>query len=267
MKKTAIITMAALSVLMLVASLAAAADADQQAELAKKLSNPVASLISVPIQNNGDFGIGPENAMRYTANIQPVIPFSIGTDWNLITRTIVPIVHAESPVAGGDDKTGLGDILQSFFFSPKEPTSNGWIWGFGPVLLYPSGTDDLSADKWGAGPTAVMLKQQNGWTYGLLANHVWSYAGSGTNSISATFVQPFLSFTTRTHTTLGVNTESSYDWIGEQWTVPVNFTVAQLLKIGGLPLQFQVGGRIYADKPDGGPDWGLRFAVTFLFPK
>lgn len=261
-----IIAIAAGAALLFAAPLRAE-EADPQAELAKKLSNPVASLISVPIQNNWDFGVGPENAMRYTANIQPVIPFSIGTDWNLITRTIVPVIHAESPVAGGDDKTGLGDILQSFFFSPKEPAGNGWIWGVGPVLLYPSGTDDLSADKWGAGPTAVLLKQQNGWTYGLLANHVWSYAGSGANSISATFIQPFLSFTTKTYTTLGVNTESSYDWIGEQWTVPVNVTVAQMLKIGGLPMQFQVGGRVYADKPDGGPDWGLRCAVTFLFPK
>jgi hypothetical protein len=240
---------------------------DQQAELAKKLSNPVASLISVPLQSNWDFGIGPDSAMQYTVNIQPVIPFSISKDWNLITRTIVPVIHAESPVRGGNDRSGLGDILQSFFFSPKEPTSSGWIWGVGPVLLYPSGTDGLSADKWGAGPTAVVLKQRNGWTYGLLANHVWSYAGSGTASISATFLQPFLSYTTKTYTTFGLNTESTYDWHGDQWTLPVNLMVAQMLKVGGMPLQLQLGGRIYADKPDGGPDWGIRFAVTFLFPK
>jgi len=255
------------AVLLITAPLRAAEGQDQQAELAKKLSNPVASLISVPIQSNWDFGIGPDSAMQYTVNIQPVIPFSISKDWNLITRTIMPVIHAESPVPGGDDRTGLGDILQSFFFSPKEPTGSGWIWGVGPVLLYPSGTDGLSADKWGAGPTAVVLKQRNGWTYGLLANHVWSYAGSGPSSVSATFLQPFLSFTTKTQTTYGLNTESTYDWHGDQWTVPVNLSVAQLVKIGRLPVQFQVGGRIYADKPDGGPDWGIRFAVTFLFPK
>jgi len=139
--------------------------------------------------------------------------------------------------------------------------------GAGPVVLYPSGTDGLSARKWGAGPTVVMLKQQSGYTYGLLANHIWSFSGGGENDISTTFLQPFLSYTTKTYTTFGLNTESTYDWENSQWTVPINLTVAQLLKIGGMPMQFQVGGRVYAERPDGGPDWGLRFAVTFLFPK
>ena len=122
---------------------AGAADQETQAsELAMKLQNPVANLISVPIQNNWDFGIGPADAFRYLANVQPVIPFSITADWNLITRTIVPIVFQESPVSGGNDKAGLGDILQSFFLSPKEPVAGGWIVGAGPALLYPSATDD-----------------------------------------------------------------------------------------------------------------------------
>ncbi len=254
------------AVVMVLLSMAVVSWAEDDAELAKKLSNPVASLISVPFQNNWDFGIGPEDAMRYTLNVQPVIPFSIGKDFNLITRTIVPIISAESPVKDGDDRSGLGDIVQSFFFSPKAPTSGGWIWGVGPVILYPSGTDKLSAHKWGAGPTAVLLKQDSGWTYGLLANHIWSLSGHGVNDISATFLQPFVSYTTKTFTTIGLNTESTYDWENSQWTVPVNLSVSQLLKIGGRPIQFQVGGRYYADKPEGGPDWGLRFGVTFLFP-
>src|SRR5260370_1302438 len=94
---------------------------DQQAELAKKLQNPLASLISVPIQNNWDFGIGPANAMRYTANIQPVVPISISKDWNLIIRTILPVIYAESPVKGGSAHSGLGDTTQSFFLSPNAP--------------------------------------------------------------------------------------------------------------------------------------------------
>jgi len=266
--KTLLKTVVMLMALVLMAApLWAQEESDQSAELAKKLSNPVASLISVPFQSNWDFGIGPENAMRYTLNVQPVIPISISKDWNLITRTIVPIISAESPVAGGDDRSGLGDIVQSFFFSPKEPTSGGWILGAGPVVLYPSGTDGLSARKWGAGPTVVMLKQQSGYTYGLLANHIWSFSGGGDNDISTTFLQPFLSYTTKTYTTFGLNTESTYDWENSQWTVPINLMVSQLLKIGGMPIQFVVGGRVYAERPDGGPDLGLRFAVTFLFPK
>jgi len=189
------------------------ASAQDEAALAKELQNPVANLISVPLQSNWDFGIGPANAMRYTLNVQPVIPFSLNSKWNLITRTIMPIIHAESPIEGGRDKSGLGDILQSFFLSPAAPVK-GWILGGGPVFLYPSATENaLGGEKWGAGPTAVVLRQDSGWTYGMLANHVWSFAGTNRRQdVSATFLQPFVSYTTKTYTTLGVNTESTYDW-------------------------------------------------------
>lgn len=240
---------------------------DDAAELAKKLQNPVANLISVPIQNNWDFGIGKEDAMRYTANVQPVIPFSVSSNWNLITRTILPVIYAEAPVKGGDDHFGLGDITQSFFLSPKEPVG-GWILGAGPVGYYPTATEhELGSGRWGAGPTVVALQQKNGFTYGVLANHLWSFAGWGDESLSTSFVQPFASYTTKKYTTFGVNTESTYDWTENQWTVPVNFTVQQLVKIGQQPVALQAGYRYYAEKPDLGPNWGLRFAVTLLFPK
>lgn len=247
----------------------AADDKAAAEELAKKLQNPVASLISVPLQFNVDFGIGPADAERHTLNIQPVIPFSINEKWNLITRTILPIIYAEAPIQGGDDKFGLGDTVQSFFFSPKEPTSGGWIWGAGPALLYPTATDEaLGAEKFGLGPTAVLLKQEKGWTYGALANHLWSVAGESSRAdISATFVQPFVSFTTKKFTTFTLNSESTYDWENTQWTVPFNAQVSQLLKIGQQPISIGVGARYYADKPSGGPEWGLRFVVQFLFPK
>ena len=239
----------------------------QEAELAKKLQNPVASLISVPIQNNWDFGIGSANAMRYTANIQPVIPVSLTEDWNLITRTILPVIYAEAPTKGGRDAWGLGDTVQSFFFSPKASVG-GWILAAGPVALWPTATDSLlGAGKWGAGPTVLALRQEHGWTYGLLANQIWSYAGWGDQQVNSTFLQPFVSFTTKTLTTFGLNTESTYDWSNSQWTVPLNLMVSQLVKVGTMPIQFQAGVRYYAEKPSGGPDWGLRFTVTFLFPK
>ena len=251
----------------LVAQDAATDEKAAAAELAKKLSNPIASLISVPIQNNWDFGIGSANAMRYTANIQPVVPFSLNEDWNLITRTILPVIYAESPVKGGRDAWGLGDVVQSLFLSPKEPVG-GWIVGAGPVFLGPTATDSaLGSGRWGAGPTAVVLQQSKGWTYGMLANHIWSYEGWGPQNVNATFLQPFVSYTTKTVTTFGLNTESTYDWSHSQWTVPVNLSVSQLIKLGGMPMQFQLGVKYYAESPAGGPDWGLRFAVTFLFPK
>ena len=247
----------------------AVAEQDEAAELAKKLSNPIAALISVPIQANWDTGIGPEDAERTTINVQPVIPFSISQDWNLITRTIVPIIDAESPVSGGSDESGLGDVVESLFFSPKAPTVSGWTWGMGPVFLLPTASEDaLGSERWGLGPTAVVLKQVDGWTYGALANHIWSIAGDDDRAdVNATFMQPFLSYTTKTHTTLTLNTESTYDWEDSEWTVPINAQVSQLLKIGKLPISVGAGYREYVATPAGGPDWGLRFVLTFLFPK
>jgi len=250
------------------ASATAGDDRDEEADLAKKLQNPVANLISLPFQNNWDFGIGPKAAMKYTLNIQPVIPFSVSEDWNVITRTILPYIYAEEPVKGFGNHEGLGDTLQSFFLSPKEPV-HGWVIGAGPAIQWPTSTDDaLGNGKVGAGPTAVLLRQEHGFTYGALVNHVWSFAGQGdTPNVNNTFLQPFLSYTTKKYTTFSVNTESTYAWEQQEWTVPMNFMVQQLLKIGGHPVAFQVGYRYYAAKPDGGPQWGLRFAVTLLFPK
>ena len=253
----------------LLAQEASADTQSQAAELAKKLSNPVASLISVPIQSNWDFGYGPADALRYTVNIQPVIPFSLNENWNLITRTILPITYAEGTTSDADSSFGLGDTVQSFFFSPKEPTKGGWIWGAGPVLLYPTATDAaLGAEKLGLGPTVVLLKQDRGWTYGFLGNHLWSVAGDSSRSkVDATFVQPFVSFTTKKFTTYTLNTESTYNWESSQWMVPLNVQVSQLLKVGKQPVSLGVGARYYAESPGGGPEWGLRFIVAFLFPK
>ncbi len=170
-------------------------------DLAKQVSNPISSLISLPIQFNWDFNIGPEDdGFRFATNVQPVIPVSITENWNMISRTIVPVVYQDDLFPGAGHQFGLGDILQSLFFSPKEPSAlGGLIWGVGPVLLIPTATDDLlGAEKWGAGPTAVVLKQTGPWTYGILANHIWSFAGESNRAdVNATFMQPFVSYTTK----------------------------------------------------------------------
>jgi hypothetical protein len=267
------------------------AQEESSEDLAKKLQNPVASLISFPLQNNFDFRIGPsDQGWRYTLNIQPVIPISIGSNWNLIVRTIIPVIHQEDVFKGlgggfeedidgipidppsnlrlpGRVQDGLGDIVQSFFFSPKAPVA-GWILAAGPVFLYPTATNSLlGSEKWGAGPTGLILRQTGGWTYGLLANQIWSFAGEAERrSVNATFLQPFVSYTTKTKTTFGFNVESTYSWTDGQWTVPLNVSVSQLLRVGKLPVSFAIGGRYYAEGPRGAPDWGLRFVITPLLP-
>lgn len=248
---------------------APAASGNTAGDLSKQLSNPVASLISVPLQSNWDFNIGPEEAWKYLLNVQPVVPVALGEKWTLVVRTILPVAYAQAPVAGGENHFGLGDTVQSFFFTPRVPGDSGWIWAVGPVFLWPTSTDRaLGTGNTAVGPTGLILKQQSGWTYGALGNHLVSVAGPSTSpDINATFIQPFVSFTTKKQTTWGLNTESTYDWKGEQWTVPINVSVSQLLILGRAPLSLSLGYRNYIEKPEGGPNWGLRFVVTFLFPK
>ena len=244
---------------------------DQATELAKKLSNPISALISLPIQANYDRGSGPDgDGSVWRINIQPVIPFSLSEEWNLISRTIIPIVDQEDLPVQGSGKSGLTDIVQSLFFSPKDPSENGWIWGAGPVFLLPTASDDaLGSEKWGTGPTAVVLKQVGSWTIGGLGNHIWSIAGEDDRTdINATFLQPFVSYVTPTKTTLALNVESTYDWEANMWSVPVNLTAMQMLKIGSQMMQVGGGVRYWADSPDNGPDgWAARIQLTFLFPK
>jgi hypothetical protein len=163
-------------------------------ELAKELNNPVASLISVPLQFNWDHEYGPDrNGHKFTLNVQPVIPSRLNDDWTLISRVIVPVVDQHIPFIGDGSQSGIGDITGEFFFVPSKPGPGGILWGVGPAIVIPTGTNFISGDKWAVGPTAVVVKQQSGWTYGALVNHIWSVGGSGSQSINNTFLQPFVS--------------------------------------------------------------------------
>ena len=247
------------------------AEEDQQAELAKKLANPVANLISVPLQYNYDEYSGVnKDASVSRLMAQPVIPIKLNEKWNLITRTIIPLVDQEDFPLPAMNKSGLGDIAATQYLSPAAATSGGLIWGAGLAEVLPTASDDaLGTGKLSVGPTLVLLKQSGPWTAGYLGSHVWSVGGDGKrDNVNATSMQPFVSYTTKTYTTIAALTEAVYDWNGDQWQVPVIVMVGQMLKIGPQIMQLAVGGKYWADAPDNGPDgWGIRVQLTFVFPK
>ena len=316
--------------------------AQSPADLAEQLQNPVSALTRAELENRWDFRMGPlDQGGRYTLDFRPVLPISLGQNWNLIVRTSVPFISQEDVfkgepvslpeapklippvpagtpifknelvfVGGGESTTrpvvvgfatgvgyeqelrrqkkiraayaeavkrlnavdhhqdGLGDVEQSFLFTPKNPTRSGFVWGAGPAFQFPSATDDLlGTGKWCAGPEAVALKQSGGWTYGMRAAHLWSYAGDDDRrSVSATFVDPFVSYTWRTGTTFGVDMQSAYDWNAGQWSVPVGATVSQVVMLGRQPVSFSVGALYTATGPSTAGEWGLSASVSLLFP-
>lgn len=236
--------------------------------LALKLHNPIADLVTVPIESDIEFGSGSRHTLTYTLNVQPVMPFKLTKDWLLVTRTIIPFIYQEAVAAGDGNEGGLGDITQSFFLSPTR-LLGGWIVGAGPVFQYPSATDSaLGAGKWGAGPTAAALQQNGGWTFGVLANRIWSFAGdSHRERVNMTLVDPFISYTWTNDFTVEFDGESTYDWEQKQWTVPLTAGVSQLATLGKQSVSVGVDGRWYAEHAAGGPEWGVVFPVTFIFPK
>ncbi len=239
------------------------------AELAKKLANPVASLISVPFQNNTDVGIGEFNGSRNTLNIQPVIPIKLSAKLNLITRVVLPVVSQHNITGADTQQSGLSDAVVSAFFSPSE-AKNGLIWGAGPALLVPTATDGfLGTKKFGVGPTALILKQKNGWTVGALVNQIWSVAGDEERSdVNQMFLQPFVAYNWKSGAGVGVNSEITQNWEGSTTTAYLNPTISGVTKLGKQIVSLVVGPRIQVAAPEGSKSaFGVRAVVTFVFPK
>jgi hypothetical protein len=277
-----------LIILFLLAALSAQAAEPQQPgtqqtsdeELVKQTQNPVADLISVPLQNNFNFDTGSKNRTVYVGNIQPVIPIKLSDDWNLITRTIMPIINQPSLFPGMGSATGLGDINPTFFFSTK---SGELIWGVGPTFTLPTATDSLiGAGKFSMGPAAVALTMQGHWVFGALANNQWSVAGWGKNNVNSFLLQPFVNYNLPDHWYLVSAPIMTANWAaakgGDVWTVPLGGGVGKLFRLGQvlpleghaiakLPINTQLQAFGNVAKPQFGSDWQLRFQIQLLFPK
>jgi hypothetical protein len=247
----------------------AAPPAANAAGLAEKLQNPVADLVSVQFQNNFDFGVGENNGTLYLLNFQPVIPLHLNSDWNYIVRPVLPFIST-SNVYGPGYVTGLGDLEIETFLSPSAPGPFGVIWGIGPTSILPTATQKkLGGDVMTLGPSGVALWQRNGWTVGSLVTQNWRVAGPG--DYNATYLQPFIAHTFKTATTIGIDSESSYNWISagadKDWTISFNNTYSQVIKIGKIPVQIGLALQYYAQSPVPGQQWGFRVNFTPMFPE
>ena len=239
-------------------------------ELAKLAQNPIANLISFPFQNNFNFGVGPNNAVQYVMNFQPVIPITLNEDWNLITRWILPVINQPSPAPGVRSAFGLGDFNPSFFLSPGNPGKI--IWGVGPTVTFPTATDPmLGFGKYMVGPTAVALSIRGHWVFGVLVNNQWSVAGWGSQNQNRFLLQPFVNYNLPNGWYLNTAPVMTADWNAshpDMWTVPVGGGFGKIIKLGGkLPVNLQLGAYYNAVTPRNGADWQLRFQFQVLLPK
>jgi len=253
-------------------SIAPAVAALSAEELAKLAQNPIANLISVPFQNNTNFNVGPQNGTQNILNIQPVIPFTLNKDWNLITRTIIPVISQPAFAPTQDRENGVGDVQISGFLSPANAA--GTIWGVGAIAQLPTHTNDrLGNDRWGLGPTAVALRLEKGspWVYGALVNNVWSVSSSSSDPAYNNFLlQPFLNYNFPGGFYLTSAPIVTADWkadSSQRWTVPLGGGVGKIFHLGRLPVNTQISAYYNVVKPDDGPNWQLRVQVQFMFPK
>jgi len=232
--------------------------------------NPVANMMKVPFQNDFDFGIGPNQVTQYTLNIEPIVPFTLNEDWNLITRIIIPIISEPSAGPGQPSVAGLGDINPSIFLSPAAKDRHQF-WGVGPTFTFPTGTSsELTSGQWSLGPAAVYLATPGPWMIGVFANQQWSVGGWGDRNVNSTYIQPMVIY----HLTKGWYLTSipviTANWeadSGNRWTVPVGGGAGKIVKLGWQPLNLQLQAFYNVERPDNGPDWQLRFQILFLFPK
>jgi len=248
--------------------------AEDAAALAKAAQNPVASMISLPLQLNMNFDTGPEDDLQTVLNIQPVVPFSLGENWNLITRTIMPVISQPDFGVYSKRENGIGDIQFSTFLSPKAPTGGGWIWGAGPIVQLDSATDDrLGQGAWGLGPTAVALRMAGPWVYGALVNNVWSVSeDDDRGEVNQFLMQPFINynFPSSPGRYLTFSPIITANWeaeSGEEWLVPVGLGIGQITRLGNQPVNLQAAFYYNVERPEGAPNYQVRLQFQLLFPK
>jgi hypothetical protein len=238
-------------------------------DLAREVRNPFAAEIQVQLSDEFALGAAGGNGLLYTFTLQPIIPFRLTDNWSLITQSVWPV--SSIPGSSGSGRTaGTGDSNIQFYFSPNR--AKPFIWGFGPVLGIPTASNSLlGSGKWTLGPGFAIIRQTEHWTYGMLVNQFWSFAGGkNRDSVSLTFIQPSLSFTWKSGWALTLDSESTYDAkasAGDKWTVPLEISVSKVTSFGKRPVNLSFAVIPYAVAPSASPSVGICFTLTPLFPK
>lgn len=219
---------------------------EQQA--AQSAVNPLTTSYWIPVQYEYSEDVGPNNGTRHTTNIQPIVPFELSNDWNLITRTIIPIISQNNVTGYGESESGLGDINTTFFFSPTEAVGGEWTHGFGPTFNFDTASNNkLGSNETGMGLSYVGLTVQGPWTLGILASHTYSVEEGFGETYSTSFVQPFVDYTSSWGTTFELTSETAYEWQGEQWSVPITLTASQYFELGSIPMLIGGGVNYWAE--------------------
>ena len=241
-------------------------------ELAKLAQNPVGNLISLPFQNNTNLNFGPEKGTQNVLNIQPVYPIHISKEWNIITRTILPVISMPSLFPGDGRTNGTGDLVFTAFLSPANPGE--WIWGAGPVVQAPTNSnEELGNKNWGLGPSAVVLHLKHGdpWVYGVLVNNIWSVTSNKTGGpYNNGLIQPFVNYNFEGGLYLTSAPILTVDWKApnsQAWVVPLGGGVGKIFHLGKLPVNTQLSAYYNVVRPDFGANWQIRAQVQLMFPK
>ena len=243
--------------------------AGESGDLARQAQNPIANLVSLPLQNNTNIDWGPDERTQNILNVQPVWPFEINDDWNLITRTILPVVS--QPLPGGERQNGLGDTSFSAFFSPRN--AGDITWGIGPVVLLPTSTDDsLGVGEWGGGLSAVFLGMPGNWVVGSLLSNVWTPENDDGDKTNLFTWQYFINYNIPGGNGLYLVSAPiiTADWEADsddRWTIPWGGGIGKIFKIGKQPMNGQISAYYNSEKPEYGADWQVRAQLQFLFPK
>ncbi len=241
------------------------------AELARKLANPIASLISVPFQNNTDVGVGEDHdGYINILNVQPLIPIKLSEKLNLITRSIIPVVSQKNITGEGTSQTGLGDMSIITFFSPVE-AKKGFVWGVGPVFLLPTATNEfLGTKNFSIGPTALALIQTHGMTIGATVRQMWSVANAeGRIDVNTFYLQPFFTYNWKSGAGVGISAEVTENWVGDNSTTAYIIpNVSGITRLGTQIIRINIGPRFQVASPDkNGAVFGIRAELAFVFPK